>query len=262
MPKRENGIDLREYDKLIRSVRYEEQKIRNWVSRIDKRRSELISKMEIYKKKNQTILAGIYAKEVNNLDLIREILNFISLKFLAVAERLSTLKIVLMATNTLKPLLKSLTELYPLIISLSANAEDVVKQLVTSYNELLCFVNPPEAQIRFNIESPEASQILKEVESKVEEELLAKFPRVPMEFSNETKLSDKMEELVETLAADGGLLARKDENSNIKRKILEYIKSKGDVNVYTLARHLNISPDKVIELLYQLADEGKIRFSD
>ena len=53
MPKRGDGVDLREYDKLIRSVRYEEQKIRNWISQIDKRRNELISKMEIYKKKNQ-----------------------------------------------------------------------------------------------------------------------------------------------------------------------------------------------------------------
>ncbi|RLG60677.1 hypothetical protein DRN86_01915 [Candidatus Geothermarchaeota archaeon] len=262
--RRNDEFNLRQYDRLILSVKYEEQKIRNWIARLEKKRSELISKMNLYKKRNQLILAGIYAKEIENLTILRDVLNYINLKFLAISERLQTIKVVLKAASDLKPLIKSLDEIFPVIASLPVKVEDTLKQLVTSYTELLYFVSPPNAQIKFDLMTPEASEILREVESKVEEEVLKAFPSLPLAMTKtEGKLTDKIGELVEVFAADGGfsLTHRKEKKKlTTKDKVLRYIRLTGNMNVYACARYLNTSPEKVIEALYELAEEGKLKF--
>lgn len=261
---RGNGLNLREYDRLIRAVKHEEAKLRNWILKINRRASELRAKMELYKNRKQMVLAGIYAKEAQNLILLREALNYISLKFLAVSERLDTLRIVLKATLDLKPLLKSLNEIYPIIQSMPVNAGDVFKQLVNSYSELLYLVSPPNPRIVFKLDSIEAAKILQEVEDMLQKEVLEKFPSIPLDKVGEGRLTEKIGELVEVFAADGGLIqARKPftKKLTLKDKVLRYIKLTGKMDVYGCARFLNTSPQKVVEILYELAEEGKVKFN-
>jgi hypothetical protein len=105
-----------------------------------------------------------------------------------------------------------------------------------------------------------------ELENELAREVINRFPSVPIDLKAGDNLAEKMEEALGLLAADGGtpaiLMERGRSKLSFEDRVLQYFKlQKGKIDVYACAKCLKVSPHRVIEALYELADEGRLSFN-
>lgn len=258
--------DLNAYNDMIRRVSYQKARICRLREKVRSRETKLASKSNFYLSKDQRSLAQIYQNEVKHIALIKEALEIIDLGLTAVLERIDTLLIIFKAFSGFNSMAESVNDAIKSTTFLPSDFDMVLRQLVESYMELTSILHPPDARISFDLFSPEASKIMAELENELEKEVINRFPSVPLDLKMGENLAEKMEEAIGLLAADGGtpttLRQRGRTKLSFEDKVLQYFKlHKGKMDVYSCAKWLKVSPQRVIEALYNLADEGRLSFN-
>ncbi len=262
------GVDLQAYNSMIRGVNYQKARVSQIAEKVKSRERMLHSKCNFYKMKNQEGVASIYHNEIRHLALLKSTLDIIELGLTAVSERMDTLRILYQAFEGFRPVAKSINEVIQNTSFLPGDFDMVLKQLVESHIELTSILHPPDANICFDLRSPEASEIISELECELEREVLNRFPDAPLTTDlRGDNLAERMEKVTSLIAADGGAPLNLKESVRGHRltfedKVLRYFNLKGgNMDVYGCAKYLGAPHQKVIEALYDLADEGRLRFN-
>ena len=261
------GYDINAYNEMIRKVNYQRARISHLKEKVRSRETKLASKGNFYTMKDQRTLASIYQNEVKHLALIKGALDVIELGLTSVSERVDTLLIIFKAFSGFNSVAKSVNDVIKYTTYLPSDFDAVLRQLVESHIELTSILHPPDARITFDLYSPEAGQIMAELEDELEKEVINRFPSVPLDSRMGNDLTEKMKEVVSVLAADGGtptiFKERRKPKTNFEDRVLHHFShQKGDLDVYGCAKYLRTSPQRVIEALYELADEGRLTFNN
>jgi len=260
-----NKFNSESYDVMLRQLKHQRVKLSTLSSKIQSKEEMLKIKCDLYNKQSQNKFVSLYMNEIKHLQDLKNVLNIIDLGLMAVYERLDTLKIVFKAFVGFKPTAKFLNDVLKKTRYIPADMENMLRNFTDSYIELTSVIHPPDSNISFNLESPEASGIIKSIENNIESEIIDQFPNIPLS-STTGDLAEKMEEVTDILAADGGypmLIQNISKKPDVKLsdQILNYIHLKnGNFDVYNCASKLRVPPNKIINTLYELANDGKLRF--
>ena len=265
---RKGGLDLKAYNEMIRSVEYHKSRIRFMYDQIDAKIKSLEAKMNYLIKNGEIASAENYKREIRLLKRLKNILYNFELGLIAVIERLDTLRIILQALDGFKPAAKAIHDAVNAAYYIPGNFHNLLQSLADSYYTLIETVRPPEATIYINLENPEAEEIISQVEKEVSKIVYETFPSI-QNINILTSPKKKVEELLSAIATDGGFSERLIVNKPRKSKprfedqVYYYMKyiSRGKIDVFGCARYLGTSPQRVIEALYTLAEENKIKFN-
>ena len=266
---RKGWINLKNFNMLIRSVEYHRNKIRILHDQIRQKIESLKAKHSYLIRNGEYESAENYAREIRLLNILSDIVYNFELGLLAVEERLDTIKIILQALEGFKPTAKAINDALSAVYYIPGNFNMLLESLAESYIELVETIKPPAANIVINLDNPEAEQIITQVEREVGKLVSSKFPEVPAGVSI-IKSGKKVEELITALATDGGFkgsiipFKTGKTKRSFEDKVHYYFKhiSRGKLDIYGCARYLGVSPQRVIEALYLLAEEGKIKFNN
>lgn len=261
--------DLKNFNMLIRSVEYHRNRIRILYDQICQKINSLKAKQSYLIKNGEYASAENYAREIRLLNILKEVVYNFELGLLAVEERLDTIRIILQALEGFKPTAKAINDALSAVYYIPGNFNMLLESLAESYIELIETIKPPAANILINLNNPEAEQIITQVEREVGKLVSSKFPEVPANVSI-IKSGRKVEELMTALATDGGFKEHiisvkvNKTKKTFEDKVHYYFKyiSRGKLDIYGCARYLGVSPQRVIEALYLLAEEGKIKFNN
>lgn len=252
----------------MRNVNYQRAHIARLIQKITSKEQMLNSKLEFLRSKNQQSRVNMYLREMGDIAIMKRVLILIELGLTGVSERLDTLRILHTAISSFRPVAKSVEEAIQYASLLPMDFKDVMTDLAHSYTELVTILRPPDAHIFFDFQTPEASKIISQVEGELEREILNRFPSVPLNKKvRGERLADKMEEVLNMLVADGGTEVIFSDKSRKKKmsfedKVLYYINMRhGRIDVFGCAKYLRASPQKVIEALYELAEDGRLKFN-
>ncbi len=249
----------------MRKVNYQRAHMSRLIQKIDSREQMLRSRVDFLKTRDEETRAKMYLKEMGEIVLIKRVLKLINLGLTAVSERLDTMKILFKALSGFRPVAKTVDEAIQHSSFLPMDFKDVMNDLAGSYSELLEILHPPDAQIFFDIGTPEAQKIINQVEKELEKEVISQYPKVPLDTNLKGgNLAEKMEEVITMLLADGGTettFTKKKRKMSFEDKVLYYMNMKGNIDVFGCARQMKTSPQKVIGALYELAEDGKLKFN-
>ncbi len=262
------GVDLFAYNSMMRGINYQKARVSQIAQKVKSREKMLQSKCNFYKLKNQDGVASIYYNEIRHLALLKSALDIIELGLTAVCERMDTLRILYQAFEGFRPVAKSINEVIKHTSFLPGDFDLILKQLVESHIELTSILHPPDANISFDLRSPEAAEVMNKLEQELEREVLNRFPDAPLTANlRGDDLAERMEEVTSLIAADGGAPLSLTQNTRnhkltFEDKVLRYFNLKGgSIDVYGCAKYLGAPHQKVIEALYDLADEGRLKFN-
>ena len=267
---RKNDIfDLKAFNQLFKSVEYHRSRVRVLKDQIDNKIKTLDSKKNFLIRRGEKLSARNYEREIKLLNVLKEVLYNFELGLTAVLERLDTIRIILQALDGFKPTAKAINEAINAAYYIPGNFHALLESLAQSYISLIETVKPPEAKVYIDLANPEAEHILTQVEKEVGKIVVEQFPHIPREIPILSSPNKKVEELISTLATDGGITTgapyykQSMGKKNFEDQVYYYMTyiSKGKLDVFGCARYLDTAPQRVIDALYILAEEGKIKFN-
>ena len=257
------------YNEMIKAIDYHRNRVRLMRNQLKTKINSLISKMKYLIKNGEIASAENYKREINLLRRLEKVLYSFELGLTAVMERLDTLRIILQALSGFKPAAKAINDAVNAAYYIPGNFHELLRSLADAYYGLIETVKPPKANIYINLENLEAENIISQVEKEISKMVYEEFPQVK-NVNVLTSPRKKVDELVSAIATDGGIseklviTKRRKSKPRFEDRVYYYIKyiSRGKIDVFGCARYLNTSPKRVIEALYTLAEEGKIKFSE
>lgn len=253
---------------MIRSVEYHKSRIQAMYTQIDNKIKTLKAKMSYLIRIGEVASAENYKREIKLLKRLKNILYTFELGLTAVIERLDTIKVILQALDGFKPAAKAINDAVNAAFYIPGNFQNLLQSLADSYYSLIETIKPPEANIYINLDNPEAEEIISQVEKEVGKIVYETFPSIS-NINILTSQKNRVDELLSAIATDGGISEKitlyrpKKQKTRFEDKVYYYMKfiARGKIDVFGCARYLNTSPQRVIEALYTLAEEGKIKFN-
>jgi|Deesub1362B_J571_1020462.scaffolds.fasta_scaffold00004_324 hypothetical protein len=269
MIKKSDIFDLKAYNELVRSVEYHRTRVKYLRDQIQGKIKTLDSKKNFLIRKGEKLSAKNYEREIKLLTLLKEVLYNFELGLTAVLERLDTIRIILQALDGFKPTAKAINEAINAAYYIPGNFQSLLESLAQSYINLIETVKPPEAKVYIDLANPEAEHILTQVEKEVGKIVVEQFPQIPRDIPILSSPNKRVEELISALATDGGISTgapfykQSVGKRNFEDQVYYYMTyiSKGKLDVFGCARYLDTAPQRVIDALYILAEEGKIKFN-
>jgi len=243
-------------------------------SKLSKRNKDLFEACAFYMGKGNKARATIYANEIAE---IRRVLSFVQHTQLAVERailRLDTLKVV-------SPTLESLEGAFGDVKNALGLVANVLPSITPEIGRLTSVVDEILAGTQFTLDGytptitvdENAEAIIKEAAEVAEQELKARIPEPPVEAKAPEPMIT-IKPLI-ALSADGSEVVINQNNQSsqgttppgnfdvssflLEELVWDYIeRNNGDMNISRCSQELNISSEKILEVLESLNRKGKI----
>ncbi|MBS7614674.1 hypothetical protein KEJ18_02950 [Candidatus Bathyarchaeota archaeon] len=243
-------------------------------SKLSKRNKDLFEACAFYMGKGNKARATVYANEIAE---IRRVLSFVQHTQLAVERailRLDTLKVV-------SPTLESLEGAFGDVKNALGMVANVLPSITPEIGRLTSVVDEILAGTQFTLDGytpaiaidENAEAIIKEAAEIAEQELKARIPEPPVEVKA-SKPMITVKPLI-ALSADGAEVVVNQNNQPsqgtepqgnfdissflLEELVWDYIeRNNGDMNISRCSQELNISSEKILEVLESLNRKGKI----
>jgi len=239
--------DLKKIIKILSKEQMRIDKIREKVRLLIRQLEENLGKDEVADKE----LLQLYMESVHKLE---EVLRNAELKFTAVIEGINTLDLIL---DVIRDLDSTVNSMNNLLVRMSRTLVDshatftILSQLNEICQKLVVLTTFPKEDLETSISEIKMANEFREDRGKI----------LAIDHENQMKshldIPEKKDVLVkENQRMDKGV------NNELSNKILQLIKERSSVNIAELSRTLDVSCDKILDILYKLAGEGKISFKE
>ena len=272
--------------KSIRKLKIQHSKLEQVHIRLRERDKTLFHACAFALEKNNNARATMCA---NELAEVRKLVNLLSQTQIAIERiilRLETIKELSTIMIDLKPALGALKNVTSNLVNIMPDVASELDNVNSSIQETLTvtkFSSEPPQIIQTNLRSPGAQEILKEVNTVLEQRLTDQLPEPPAsEVMPEAEQPERIKEMValavgcpessgeERKETSEAFLSIKDlkmqsislriqHSESLENKLLEYIKQcKGQLDVTECALKFKIASKEVKKILENLDAKGKI----
>ncbi|MEM4813146.1 MAG: hypothetical protein QXW24_02925 [Ignisphaera sp.] len=241
--------------------------------RLKERDDELLANAVKALSYNDRERAAIYASEIVE---VRKLVKFVNIALLAierVLERLRTMDIV-NDMKTLSTALGILNELKNMFTHTMPELASMLDTIVSNTNSLVSSTQAPEPSVNIFIKTKEVEEIMKEAESKAEENMRSSLQPLPIQLKN--MIDSVNREVVNRIQREEKFIIDRSSiptaiptsyynhnaGNNLEMRIYHYILNKnGALDINECVKIFGITKDEVIKILKRLEEKGLIRIT-
>jgi len=269
----------------VRQLKFQHAKLEQATVRMRQRDKFLFEACVAEVKKKRLERAAICANELSE---VRKLLNMVTQCQIALERiilRLETIKEVTEIMADLKPTLKSLTVITKNLVNVMPDVAQELEKINDSISETLATTkfSSPESIVPLSVKTEASEEILKEVSAVLEEKLAEQLPAPPVSVTPErVEARENVKKQMIALSATCSEVTQSAEEgepesyvtykdvelqrvsftvqrqSSLEDAILDYAKSKGEIDVNQCAVELSVPEKEVEKALENLGKKQKI----